>query len=272
MNYKCPIHLTPLKNAVICQVCIDGLHRNLGDIAALHDELEITSTRQNVSGQRAGSRSTTRPLPFDWSSDHDSDDLHGTLVGWVRDLEPDPDKQPEDNDAALSRWLIAHLPEIAQHPAADEIVDEIGYAVRQAYRAIDNRAERWYAGPCRAEYAANSEDNDACCMADLYVKPDADISVCRHCGAPHNIKARREWLLDAVEDMLATATMIARGVSRLDEHVTPERIRQWAARGRIAAKGVDLRGHPTYRVGDVLDRLHEDLDRATRRKPKTAAA
>lgn len=281
MNYKCPVHLTPLSNAVVCQVCIDTLARDLGDIASLAVELETTSTRQGVSGQRNGSRSTSPALPFDWSADHDLDDLNATLVGWVRELVRDGEDWPERGEnitqqcASMSRWLLVRCDRIAQHLAADEICDEISYAVRQSYRAIDHHADRWYAGPCRSEYVVDqdsTEGNDACCLADLYAKPGAETFTCRQCGTLHVAQQRRSWLLAAAEDTLATATTIARAVTVLRQHVTPERIRQWAHRGRLAAKGIDHRGHPTYRVGDVIDRLQEDIESAERRSARRGAA
>lgn len=265
---KCVVCGRPERRAYLCPPCVGDLEKALGDVPALADEVEITATRQAVTGQRNGPRSTTRPLPFDWSADHDLDDLRGTLAGWVRDLHRSG-PWPADTIPAMARWLMRHLPDIAKHPAAAAIHDEISYAVGQSRRAIDRRPDRWYAGQCRAAYHTTDDTTDAepnaCCLAHLYVNPGAELFTCPNCSTVFDVADRRAELLAMAEDVLETATVIARAITVLDARITPERIRQWAARGRIAAKGLTVNGQPTYRVGDVIDRLTDDAERNTRR-------
>lgn len=294
MNAKCVVCTRPVNGANLCAHCLGTVERALGDVPALEDELNITSTRQSVTGSRNGSRSTTKPLPFNWSADHDLDDLRGTLVGWVRIIGPDVEKiggptcqgwcshmscnafgqevWPQDTLTSMSGWLLKHLNEIAQSDHADEIHDEIGYTVQQSYRAIDRRADRWYAGQCRSEHATDedTDEDNACCAVHLYADPSAEMFNCPNCRTTFNSNHRRTELLLLADDILESATVIARALSTLEHHVTPERIRQWAHRGRIIAHSVDLNGHPLYRVGDVIDRLQEDMASAERRASRRA--
>jgi hypothetical protein len=43
----------------------------------------------------------------------------------------------------------------------------------------------------------------------------------------------------------------------MGEAVTPSMIRNYADRGRIVAHGVDRKGRPTYRVGDVVEVIRQ---------------
>lgn len=285
---RCRIHDEPVGQASICRSCVRRLERDLGDIPALDEELEITETRQAVGGARNGSRATTTPLPYSWATDHDRIDIRLTLAYWVHELGPEQlivggpvcalcqhgscatfrhDLWPAYNATALSSWLLSRVGRLAQHPQGDVIADEIGYAVHQAYRAIDRRPDRWYAGPCRSEYVT-ADLGAACCLHQLYVEPDAETFTCPQCATEFETVDRKTDLLAWTEDQLFTATWIAGFVSVMAGTVTPERIWKWAERGRLTAKGVDAMGRPTYRVGDVIDRLSEDMANAERRSRK----
>ncbi len=102
------------------------------------------------------------------------------------------------------------------------------------------------------------------CGTDLYAMPGDTQVTCPACGARYDVAERRAWLLDAAEDRLATTTEIARAITTLaGQDLTTERLRQWAARGRLTVRARTPDDRPLYRVGDVLSLLHAD---ATRRK------
>ncbi|MFF4779423.1 hypothetical protein ACFY05_42070 [Microtetraspora fusca] len=268
-------------NATVCCSCGAELHQELVELVhddGLADELDAALARQASLGT-AGGRSSETPLPYGEAAAEATSVLRNTLTGWVRILDDDgrligpscppagaknerpacahPSCQliivrafPDDTLPAMASWLAARIDAIRHHPAGAEAVDELLAAVRQARQAIDRPADRVYCGPCGAK-----QDDGSRCMIDLYARPDTGVVQCR-CGAVWDVWLRRDWLLAEVEDVLGTATEIARAVTGLGHEVTPERIWQWAHRGRLIVRGAVRRGArelPVYRVGDVLD-------------------
>jgi len=89
---------------------------------------------------------------------------------------------------------------------------------------------------------------------------------CRSCGTGHSVEERREWMLDALQDHLAPAHQVAHILAQLVAPVRPDRVRQWAARGRIVPHGRDAAGRPLYRVGDALAVLAAAMRRDAERQ------
>jgi hypothetical protein len=245
----------PAHDTTICARCSYELERGLAEIPALVTDMDLTLSRQTGVTAQDGGRSAEVALPFNIRVSEVRANLHGTLVGWVRDIHDDDEFYPSDADEDLSRWLLARLDRIRVHPAAEQIVDEIGYAVTEARKAVDRAPERLYAGPCLTPTDTGK------CAGELYAKPGAESVKCRDCETVHDLEERRTWLLAAAEDYLAHAALIAQAVTGLGAPVTPERIRKWAERGRITARTVDLEGRALYRVGDVIDLLAADRER-----------
>jgi hypothetical protein len=245
----------------ICGACAGQLVRALHDVPFLAAQLRVSLSRQ--ASRTVGGGSTVIPLPYGERASEAAWVLRSTLVGWVQVLaERDSGSfgpfcpqcehvscgiirlgpWPDDTLQAMARWLWLRHERLTRHPAADEAHDEITSAVRQAERAIDRHAERWYAGPC-------------VCTEDIYARPGAAMVTCPACGSQYDVAERRGYLLEAAEDTLAGATLIAQALTSLGQPVTPDRVWKWAQRGRIVAHGTDLRGRPLYRVGDVIELL-----------------
>lgn len=243
-------------NAYICQRCTERLEYAISEAPAYAAELETTRLRQSRTGS-AGvgvlSRSYEKPLPWDEHAAETANHLRAILVSWARLISED---RGVDLPSAphLATWLLGHVEWLRHQSFADDVLDEITTAVASARHAVDLRPELAYAGPCRAEVEV--EDGvHACCTADLYVPTGQAAVRCKECSAEHDVASRQRWLLDAVQDQLAHAGMLSSAVSRLGQSVTSSMIRNYAARGRIVAHGLDLKGRPLYRVGDLLDLL-----------------
>lgn len=265
-----PVH----DNAHLCRGCGDKLAKLIGDIPALVTDLIVTYTRQSRSERLVG-RSATSPLFWSEPARRALDHLHATLVAWVRLIvaERGLEHWPVNVPSAMSGWLLHHIDWIRHHPAATQAFDEIRAAVRDLERVMDTHNERWYAGPCRAEYTTHpdTDDVDACCLVDLYAKPNAPTVECRNCHTIHDVPSRREWLLNAAEDQLAHAELIGRALASMGEAVTPAMVRGYALRKRIIGHGLDRQGRELFRVGDVIEVVRQiEVERSRRDALKAA--
>jgi len=246
----------------------------LADLAAVPElaaDLDLAISRQT----RMGDGGTGEPsTPWDERASQAAGALRSTLVGWVRVLRDgvlhvpaigprchgcthrtcmywDLAHGPADTMTAMARWLARHHRALLRHLAADEAVNEMRGAVRDARRATDRPASLWYAGPCNTPIPdEDDQPTERVCQADLYARHLARAITCQACEAQHEAAYRMRWLLDRAADHLATATEIARLLASYG--VTAAMVRGYADRGRLAAHGADRLGHPTYRIGDVV--------------------
>ena len=281
MSLPCPVPYcdrTMPGNRTVCRACESGLLRDLADVPSLDIHLDLTLTRQAVLADAGGSAEppdevdpgiglTLRrsPLPWDQRAREARDVLRSALVGWVRMLfagqeRPGPtcpscnhsscgwiaaSRTPADTLPALARWLIRQRRALLAHPAAEEAVDELADAVRQARRVIDRPPASWYAGPCGV----------GDCTADLYARHGSRTIRCRRCHATHDAPVREAWLMGEVRQQRDTAAGIARALSGFHPGLTPEMIRGYAHRLRLFPVGADGLGRPLYLIGDVRDLL-----------------
>lgn len=299
--------------ARICDDCLGRLERALGDVRALTRrrdkdlarELEVTVYRQNRTGDGTSGRRAAKDdewLPWNQPAAEAGWVLGNTLTTWARVLldgeRPLPrlegptherrclhpscttlrkarEQYPTSTDPAdLAAWMLHRLPQVRQHPAAEQLVDEIVIAVRAVEHAVDRPSERWYAGPCGGRHVTVDDDTstelEVDCDAELYAAPGAEHITCRQCGTNWDVADRRKWLLAEAEDALAYAELIAQALSALGQPLKGDRVRKWVERQRLVAHGTDLQGRPLYRVGDVIDLLTEDARLAEKRAAKQA--
>lgn len=233
----------PVADAFVCRACIDALAVALGDTPALAGELETTLTRQARIGEPAGRPGGETPLPFHHPASEAGWVLWTTLVAWTRAIHTPGESWPDDAPVAMARWLLARVNRIRAHPDGGQAVDEITAAVAIAWRVIDRPPRRWYAGRCDT------------CGEHLYAAPAAVRFTCPECGTGYDTATRQDWLRTSAEDQLAHAALASQALTTLARPVTPERIRQWAARGQLAAHSVDAHGRPLYRIGEIIGLL-----------------
>jgi hypothetical protein len=243
--------------SVLCPICEDEFARALGCVAGVLVDLDVALSRQARIGDTSGRRSAETPLPLSLAASDAAADLGAVLRAARALIEAEKAlrgrAQGIADDAA---WLRRRRADLLARPDAAAVVDAVLRAIAHAVRTIDRPPASWYAGVCWAPLEGPGQLQ---CPADLYAPAGAVAITCRACGARHDAERRRAWLLEQVEDRLAPATLLARAISGLGANVNPGRIRAWAHRGRIVAHGIDPRGRPLYRVGDVLDALQQDL-------------
>lgn len=137
----------PAPNHRICVVCQSKLTRDLAELPAVIEDLEITLTRQAVLGRLAGGE---QPLAFDPRASEVAWVLKNTLVRCARDIHDDAETWPADTSTAIAIWLFARRYRLLDHLAAEEACGEIGFIVREARYIIDRSDNRttFHVGPC----------------------------------------------------------------------------------------------------------------------------
>ncbi|GAA4358468.1 hypothetical protein GCM10023145_31170 [Angustibacter luteus] len=281
MKPKCPWCLDRSSaDALLCQgsgSCTEKLERALGDVAALEDAAMVTYTRaaRISSGGGSGRSSTAPPTAVSAPDDQDSD--RPDLGAREADLPFDPRIRSELRRLTAAVDAIVRL--LAWPGASWSASHPLGYRatwaaahVRELRARVDDASLHWYGAlllsqdkleqlvdrPADQAYIGQC---NADCGQDLYCSIDLTdpqhpkllepLIACPRCGRIWDTNDRRERLLAAAEDVEASATDLARALTRMQEPVTPERIRQWAVRDKITPRGADARGRPTYRLGDV---------------------
>ncbi len=164
-----------------------------------------------------------------------------------------------------ARYLLRNVTWLRHQPFAGEALDQIDRAVRKARYAIDLPADRAYVGRCGAEY--DTEDGPAYCSRDLYVRPKAKTATCPTCHTEHDVPARRQWLLDAVDDVLVTSRELSRILTLYGEAVTQDRLRKWRQRGQLVAHSTSPEGEPLYLVREVRQVVADFVGKQRRRAP-----
>jgi hypothetical protein len=152
------------------------------------------------------------------------------------------------------RYLADHTWWLAHHPEAVQAYEELEKALGILETAIDLPTPTSYAGPCDV------------CRKDLYAKPDSETVECKACNLIYDMEARREWLLQSLEDRLERSTDIARALTAYGRELRRKRIDVWASRGILVAHSQDRSGNPLYRIGDVmrlLDTMPDDTRKAS---------
>jgi hypothetical protein len=236
---------------------------DLERVPGLIEDLEVTLTRQARIGERHGPRSAELPLPYHLAASVDLETLRDGLGMWCktiathRGVTVDAEQEP----AALTMWLLRWTGEIARHDDAGELFGDITAMIRAGRRTVDLPPERKYVGPCDGHQATT--ELEAYCGQDLYVTvrpgqlPEHVTCATDGCGARYPMQARRVWLLEQAYDRLLTAAEMSRAISELipGKPISPNRIAQWAARGKITKylpHPKDPHKKPRFRVEDII--------------------
>jgi len=168
-------------------------------------------------------------------------------------------------------WLRDHLEWMRHRADAAHFYEDLAAADRLIRGLANGRPERRYLGPCGA--AGEIDTSMATgpmggirqvhvgltCNGDVYTQVGDTTGHCNTCGTRYPVAARRQWLDDVVRDHLFTASEISAAYP-----IKRNTINQWAARGRLTAKGMRVRPRPDtpiYRLGDVLDLAAADAAR-----------
>lgn len=231
----------------LCAGCASTLRSDLGAVEWLLSELNVTYSRQHRFGALVGSlaRSAESPVPYHQRASDTALALRSELVTWFRLMRGD--KRAVGDEEGMAHWLGHHITMIRSHPSAGELAIGINQVVGTAHSVIDRPADTWYAGPCE-------------CGEDLNARSKQGSVSCSSCGQVYDIEARRSELLRAIEDQLVTTSELCRALTMLGRELSNEQVRKWASRGKLTQRPPhpnDPKRRPRYRIGDVVDLLHE---------------
>lgn len=253
----------PSPDASLCGSCSRELLRQLLSVPWLTRQLTTTLARLDRVPASAGAGTNDGPpLPFRLTVTQAASTLRHTLTPWVREIAQQQRIPPPRRNIpvrTLATWLARNIEHARRHHDAAQLADEISYAVEQVKKAIDRPPDLFYLGPC------DGCRTDLYCGCDARGWPTAAVITCRACSRRYEATERREWLLSAVRDRLATAAEISQAVPALyGREIRTGTIRQWLNRGRLAPRAWLLNGviypyrpadhaRALVRVGDVLD-------------------
>lgn len=273
---RCKAQVPP--GMLVCGTCADKLYLDLSQIPGLALALEAAHAKQLHFGTTRptltlATEEEEAPVPFNPVASTTAAVLLDTLVAWSEriaaerhiDLPPREVLRPLSTWTVLGAWLCAQVSWLRSSPLGPEAVEKLGAAVGAARSVVDRPSDMVYAGPCNAS-TVDGDGLHQVCGEDLYARAGEISVTCTSCGAKHALSDRRQWLLGKVEDMLLPASELARAIDGLGVDVTPTAIWKWKERGRLTPHGTDGRGHPLYRVGDVMDVVNAAAARGTTRR------
>lgn len=147
--------------------------------------------------------------------------------------------------AALLGWLADRVDTIRLMPQAPAVLTEFEQLRDDIAAVVDLPPAMVLLGPCEG------------CEAPMYAAQEAVRHACTTAGCvwTYDVARRKDALLVKARRHTFTATVLSTALTAYGYTVTEHRISVWAGRGRLARIGTDVRGRPTYRLGDALDLL-----------------
>lgn len=269
-THACPLCERPTTaDHALCRTCATNLDTALSKSTWVDAELDVTITRQRSAPIEGGARSAGHSLPWHETASDIQRALHTTLTRWAAVagtyFAGEVHAHTTAGQVAMIRAQLAHLTAHPNH--GPDAHDEITVAVAEAERVIDwTKRTREYLGPCERPVV----DDDgliliAKCDGDVYADEGAVDATCRHCGATIPAADARLDLNAKLDARLMTPAEIARAAVylglRAPREVVRERVNRWHRHHLIEQRGVDDKGHPLFRYGDVRRRLLDDLER-----------
>jgi hypothetical protein len=292
-------HPTGHNTTLVCRSCVDGLRADLRELPELLPDLEVTLTRQDVTGGEAipeppeeartkdGERAATTVLMFRPMASDVGQYLREALEHWTRHMldalqltEHDAIAPTRDRDARtleLAAWLARHPDGIACDPDGGALVENLRYAIEDVRRVIFPR-QLHYVGPCDPE-----------CGEQLYAEQGATAVRCKGCRRRWVIAERMVQLREQAEGRFLSAEDMSRALPRLAAGIgmkplTASQIRGFGARGRLQQyrpdpttwtvdeQGAPVPPPPRYKVAEVIDLMHALIAEEDARNARHARA
>lgn len=264
MSGTCPVCGCEQGASLLCASDTARLERELGDVAALVAELDVTLSKQARIGNAGAPGLARERTPINVGAMQVADVLQNVLTTWARDLDERATRmalrewrQEVHPTVTASYVLMNAIDAIRKHPAVEELVDEVTDAISQARRVIDRPADRVYLGQCLVA-TPDEQGRDVTCLEEIWARPGASEVTCKVCGVEHPVAERRAWLLKKSEDYLFTVKDASEMMGEVGHiTVTQASIRSYIHRNRIAYRP----GTKLIRLGDLLAVVIDDGER-----------
>lgn len=240
---------------ILCRSCASRLRLDLARIPGYLIRLEERLVARGAKGQPLVTGTRDPGINLDTSVVQVRGQLLACVQSWSRVVAEDREVTPPRPAATTCcAFLLRHLDWTLQQLWVDEFASEINGLVRQAHARIVPPRPMQFAGGCDQLL-----DDAAPCPGNVLVDPERRTATCDRCGVRTDAEAHWARVFAAVDDdWLATATEASRLLALRDGiDLRPERIRQWASRGRVTARAGDAAAVPLYRLGDLLDLLDD---------------
>jgi hypothetical protein len=264
----------PVADGFACGGCSTKASEQLSEIADLAPiarDVALGLIRRGNGNGGSGKADSRSPLDLDATDRLDA--VQGTLTTLARDIAEAAQIEfagptPADPLRWACSWLHGRM-EWARHavdghePWAIRTFGEIYDCAREMRRLTNGPADRELVGMCD-------------CGKVLYAAPGRTVVQCpaKTCQLRWEVAQSRAILRDALDGKLVTAAEAARLGAYLDTDRSQEQIRKlinaWSSRGMVVAHGL-VDGEPTFRFGDVADRLAATPRRAVRETAEMGA-
>lgn len=188
--------------------------------------------------------------------------LHATIVDclttWIRDLAETHHLNTSmiGSPADMCIWLAHHHHHIANHPAADEITDELETHTRTILRIINRPTPPRYLGPCPTPLDTGHDPKCAHphphpCGTALQAHTKATTVTCPHCGTQHDdLNEIGREAIETADDKYGTQHELMMFMAALGTPITDTRLRQWRRRRNVRQRTLPD-GTPEYHFGDA---------------------
>lgn len=284
-DLRCVICGRPLSDqAFACPADALSLSETLQTAAGHAEDAETVIARQARYG--AGGRgSHGEPLPVDLTASTRYAAIGGTITTWARHVLEErgtelPAWQPLlgppcalgwcDHDSCrgirsarpvspvglAAGFLATQVGWLRKRPEMEQAARDLEAACLDLARLVDRPAEKDLVGMCD-------------CGKVLYAPRGKTVVTCPvvTCRLHWNVEQSRNILRKALDGKLITAAEAARLAAYLDTDRTQQQIRKlinaWSMRSLVTAHG-SIEGEPTFRFGDISDRLARTPRRTTR--------
>jgi hypothetical protein len=290
-----------LDGSTACRECWRGLERDLAQMPALIEQLDVTITRQDrvTIGSGSGQRGTpddgadadvVLPATLRWmradqaigtheqgdafnvGASRARDQLHSTLVGWIRVAleehpayaafpvagparqgEPWPVVYQErtinvSSTRAIAVQVFALFGWMQGHPAGNEAIVAIRRSVNQARRAIDRALEVEYAGTCSA--ITSGCPGPGSCQCGCHDGYQAACTLPGGCGLGHGAPCPEELYLPTSR---STATVRCRTCGTEHDVAARRRYLLEVSRDYLVTTTEACRAVSVYGEGSITD-------------------
>lgn len=199
MTNQCPCG-EPADNAFLGKRCAGRLERALGDLPALIADLDITLTRQSVTGAQSAdggkpTKKDAQPLPLNLGAGDVAADLRHTLVSAVRHLTEARGitAVPADTPVAMSAWLLKYHRSIPLDPAGPDIAEAVHAVTARIMAVIDLPTSR---GRFKVGMCPETDAEGTLCPGEVWVHlPAEDLgrTATMECRVCHHVYEPIQW-------------------------------------------------------------------------------